>query len=719
MPINLQNFDIFGQKFNFYMNGRTATKTLPGFIFTILAILIILGSFVLFYIVMLDRTLPQTEITKIVKSESSSIKLMEEVFVFITLINYRTVIPLNYVALFTKITVSYTFEEVRNDPFATLGENIITTLKQDIKLVPCYKTQSYQRFKQHYSDSEQLLITNAGLCLEDPPANSSYLIKSTRGQVYSNLKMTLNFYPCQLPMGCVPFAGKKDLLYFIAVVENGYNGMDFEKPVVQVRNMQNRLQAYEGVTKDMDIIFGKFTSVTDSGKIFESLTYEDGFYVYYDANYDFRPSAGTPTSPLLTVNLVASMTDTIYKRSYGKFVNFISNLGGIVQITVSLFAAIYLIYNKYVRKRDLIIYGIMDIMPPGETSDDEFSRNQNMSGSQKPPLTPLSSTIKRRDTKKKNTKLAIKDAKSTFNGFWRYLLFSSNKRPTGNGVNSLEDFRKYEYWNSCEKMLLYTTEVNNMLLIMNELSILQAVFLTDYHRKVSPRIGAYFLHRERREHAIKDSINSQDAYEYIKEYIIEYKNQQKSEELSVLGEIRLVISEALISDYEKYREREKTNFQFMSGIHELMNSQFFKDFNSATKKQKTGKKAAHPILLSPIPHNNPTSTMETPMTTLTAKALNQPIVSDRFLKAKVIKGGPLELKAMKKAPRLSRASIRPSKLLIAIPVPSTEHPLMSIADDKNNPDSNKHINLAGSPNKLATNAAVSVSELSGNPNLDQ
>ena len=70
-----KNLDIFGPKFNFFMNGTTNVKTIPGFVCTILATSIIVSSFVLLYLIMVDTSVPVFEITQRNQHESGAIVL--------------------------------------------------------------------------------------------------------------------------------------------------------------------------------------------------------------------------------------------------------------------------------------------------------------------------------------------------------------------------------------------------------------------------------------------------------------------------------------------------------------------------------------------------------------------------------------------------------------------------------------------------------------------
>ena len=578
MLATLRGFDIFGHKFSFFMNGKTITKTFTGFLFTLMATGVITSCFIIFYRVMLDRSLPTIEISETIEEQSPQIRLVDDIFFFISFVNYRTIIPTSFIPIFNRLSISYVYEEVRKDPFPTFNTNIIRTIRTDVSLTPCNKTTSWQNNKGYVKQLNQKIVEISGMCIKEKPPSDPLVIESFSGEKITRKSIEINILPCNLTSGCLPFSLKKDLLIFLGIIDDGYNGLDFEKPLIKVLSFINRITISEGIHKLVEFRLERFASETLTGLLSRSKDVQHGFRFEDKQRIDEELHYGGTDESLATVTFTVSQRRTVYTRSYSNFVDFFADIGGIVQVVVSLFAVVYSIYNRYVHQRDLIIHGIMDVMT---VQDREEEANNPMSPMGKKPRDGLSfeasSTVNfQRIQKKKNSKMGVI---STYSSFWRSLFRSNrihrNKRSTD--VKDLTYYKQVEYWNNCQRMLLYTTDVKNILLVINELKILRHVIFTDYHLKLDTKVAIYFLKLNRYNHATEENLQPDEAVKILKEYT-RYKNDE-SEGISVVDEIRIILSDALIRDRERYLERESSNVIIFSGIQELLNNQNFMKIN--------------------------------------------------------------------------------------------------------------------------------------------
>ncbi len=592
----LRSLDIFGQKFSFFMNGKTITKTFPGFIFTLLATGVVLGCLAFFYLVLVDTSLPVIQIEEADLDQSPQIRLVDDIFFFISLVNYRTVVPISFIPLFNRLSVAYIFEEVREDPFPTVGQNAIETRRVDLRLVPCVSTKSYEKRKAILTPLQQSLVLASGLCLQDPPATDPLTLQRSRGGRATNRKLQIDILPCGLLLGCRSFEQKKGLMFIFGVLANGYNGLDFQQPIVNISSATHRLLLFEGVHKEVEFFVQKFTSQTDSGSIFPAAVSQDGFTLEEQERIDLRPHNGAKDLPLASVSFVASHRHTTYFRSYGKVVDFISNTGGIVQVVVSLFALVYSVYNRFIHKRDLIVYGIMDLLPEQR---DAPSKN-GFSPIRGKPITELAFLPQspQKVLRKEKKKSSRRDSTASYTSFWAYV-FSSSKRKRTTSLSTLQQYRKHEYWNDCEKMLTYTTEVSNLLLVVNELKILQRVFFKDFHKKLGPRIAIYLMKLEIFNKQEGNRITADDSSQILSEFV-QYKSTKRSQ-LNAMDELRLMLSEALLRDHRSYMEREHSNFKIFSGIQDLIdNAEFFSIFNPKSQTLNAGAGDAPNVIFQPI-----------------------------------------------------------------------------------------------------------------------
>lgn len=577
----LHKYDSFGHRFAFFMRGDRSTKTLTGFICTLIATGLIVFSFVMFYLVMQDTKLPAIETSQSVSDASPEIMIGDDIFMFITLVNYRTIVPRSFLPVFNRIEVVMSYEEIRNDPFPTLNDNTKVTKQKGFSMVPCNTTESFARNRKNFTPLQLTALDICGWCLPDNTKDNPLIVSSSRGRIISDRKMTINIYPCPLPSGCLSYEYKKDLLFFLGFIENGFNGLDFEQPIVKMRNMNTRFQVYEGMHKRFSVHLQKFQAITDTGKFNENLAEHQGYSVDPESVADFSLHSGLATDPLLSINIEASNKVIVYKRSYGKFVSFISSLGGIIQITMSLVAILYSVYNWYIHKRNLILFGIMDLMPNDEksASDNKIGpKDQNLS---KNLVAPEKRIAERKKSERvlRSASSMRKDTKITYSSFWKYLILpnsSSKLNYTGYSASTLDEFRRLKYWTECEKILEFSIDINNVLPLLNELYILRQIFLKDYHLRLAPRIGCIFLREAKLLRHIKRP-SSEDVYLTVQAWI--NKKQQNGEQdiKSMLMETQIKVAKELLASYKAYREKEHNDFIIVSGIKNLMaESEYFK-----------------------------------------------------------------------------------------------------------------------------------------------
>lgn len=546
------DLDIFGKGFSFFMNGHRSIKTLAGFFFTVLATVAIVCSCVIFYAAMQDTTLPTIKTEVVALEESPTIRLVDDVFLFISLVNYRTIIPTGFLPVFNRIEAVMTYEEVRNDPFPNMNDNVKTTQTVKIPMVQCNKTTGWNKHKPMLTELHLSTIMFASWCFPDPTPSNPFSLQSFRGRINADVKMQIKIYPCALQAGCLPYEKKKDLLYVIGFLESGYNGQDFKKPIVHMLNLFHRYTPYEGFHKTYRVQIGEFISRTQTSSISSTTTIDKGYSIGAKETPSIEPHGGTAADPLVTIEIEASPIQVTYSRSYGSLVEFISNLGGMTQIALSLAALLYSFYSNYVYKRDLIVRGVMNI------SNESGSKGSNSKIS---PSTSLNSKKTLGGITKSKT------IKSTYTNFWRYLLpgvKSSKPKPRDNSLESIDEFRRVKYWMECEKSLDRAIDVYKILPMLNELTILRKVVFKDYHSRLSPRVGGIIL-REQPSNDLETDFEAR-----AEEWIAHQEMESKSENFSPLAEFRLSLAKKVLKDYRKYHEREEAEFSMFSGIKGLM-----------------------------------------------------------------------------------------------------------------------------------------------------
>lgn len=556
----MQQLDTFGHKFTFFMSGHRSIKTFTGFIVTLLATAAIVASCVVFYSALQDTTLPTIKTEAFTQDESPSIRLVEDVFMFISLVNFRTIIPTSYLPIFNRMDVRLVYEEVRNDPFPLRNANLQKTETSSFSMVACNTTAAWKKNKPYLTSTQIAAIEASGWCLPDPSPADAYALQSFKGKLIADKKLSIRLYPCVLPSGCLPFEKKKDLFFVLGFLEYGYNGQDFDKPILRMLNLVNRFQAYEGYHKNFRVQLGQFTSETLTSQVTSTSTVDTGFFISATEPPNIEPHGGTPSDPLLTIEVEASTKVVVYHRSYGSLVDFISNLGGITQITLSLAFLLYSLYSGYVYRRDLIVRGVMNLVSsPNESDSKKKDKSEN------------------NEEKKKLT--------ANYSSFWKFLLLKQDAemiRPKDGSLESVEEYRRVKYWQECEKVLDRSIDIFHILPMLNELAIMRRVFLKDYHSRLAPRVGGLLLQEDIEDGALIESDKK------VEEWI---KKQQAYEDCghsTTLSSFRLNLAKQIMKDYKAYIDRENAEFTMLAGIKNLMEVSHILE-----KQKKTDKEHGH------------------------------------------------------------------------------------------------------------------------------
>lgn len=181
-----------------------------------------------------------------------------------------------------------------------------------------------------FTPSEKVFINATSFCLNESAGLESYSIETNRGRKISSKRLVVDLMPCVLPVGCRTPEQSKDLLLIVALVENGYDGLNYSDPIKTVKNVVNRFYAYEGVHKSVNLSIVQFESATDTGVIIEDNIIGRGFFADQALAFDYEADTLLTGGSKLTVNIQASSKIIQYKRRYGKLVDLLSNLGGIV-----------------------------------------------------------------------------------------------------------------------------------------------------------------------------------------------------------------------------------------------------------------------------------------------------------------------------------------------------------------------------------------------------
>ena len=124
-------------------------------------------------------------------------------------------------------------------------------------------------------------------------------------------------------------------------------------------------------------------------------------------------------------------------------------------------------------------------------------------------------------------------------------------------------------------MMKYTTEINNLLKIRNELNIIKHIFYTDHHCKLAPKL-AVSLFRKRKPSKPAEQMTSQEALLFLKRHV--HDAEERGEESDdVIENLRVDISRYLIKHYLLYKKREVVSFNDFSaaGSNQPSNSKFY------------------------------------------------------------------------------------------------------------------------------------------------
>ena len=316
----------------------------------------------------------------------------------------------------------------------------------------------------------------------------------------------------------------------------------------------------------------QIVSITRTQAVFEKYKVVYGYRTQEETSIESEIHSGNLTEPLAIIRLMASNKKIIYRRTYGNVVDFISNIGGIIQIVSSVFLLIYFYFNRLIQKRNLILYGILNHLPPYEINDLNKTTLTSISARTKKISFQLSDREEMKDspivkTKRSPFKILLeRPLKGKISSIFMYM-YLRKKKPLRTDlrtiskypIQEMEQDRYIRLLLDYEMMVRYISETNVLIITMNEMNILGKVFMKDYHLKLSPRVAIYFRDLDRYYMASDKQISSEEAYN-----ILDSKSKESSEvsgSISIREDIVGLLTQSILRDYNSYLNRYQTGDQ--------------------------------------------------------------------------------------------------------------------------------------------------------------
>lgn len=164
------------------------------------------------------------------------------------------------------------------------------------------------------------------------------------------------------------------------------------------------------------------------------------------------------------------------------------------------------------------------------------------------------------------------DTRTTFKSYWKYFILPKGKKKlqyASKSREAFEEFKRLKYWSECEQVLEFSVEINNILPILNELLILRQIFYKEYHLRLSPRIGLFYL-RQARLLSSPSKQTSEEVYRQVQSSLSGREGSKLGEGGSLLQQTKDLVTSQLLVRYKRYREAEILDFSIITGIKNMI-----------------------------------------------------------------------------------------------------------------------------------------------------
>lgn len=371
--------DHFGGSFQMTVDGHDRTKTVFGFLFTLLFYgLMGLGIFT-FGFNYLDTTKPQTVQKEIQNSTVPTVKMNDDSGIYYL---YLAKGPGGYIS--QPDSKFYFNFSLRYDQISLNPNGTINRLGVYIASQPCNATSWFSRMVKSISPKMQPIFQQYGLCADESYKNVTFY--GALAPPYT--AFTAGFGQCKLTSGCKTDAELAQLTMYAYSIESHYEDQDVKTPLYQQEKLQVTFKYQAGYFLQERSIITDVQVATDVGIFSKSYDYQMGFQ-HIPPRFERRKLY--PNDPYFAeFTVYTSGMHREYNRTYYKLLFLFSDLGGLIQIVAFVITLFYADYNRYVQTVSLIRFGVLGKKKASEAQKQH--QTKPVSGSQKVGTANLAST---------------------------------------------------------------------------------------------------------------------------------------------------------------------------------------------------------------------------------------------------------------------------------------------------------------------------------------
>lgn len=366
--------DYFGNSFNVTINGQERTKTLVGFVFTLAFLGVILFAILKFVTDFFETSQPIVLLRDITNQENPKVRLNKNsVDYFFLLEGPDGFIQPETLNRYFNMTVYY--EEIQ-----IIKSNFVSTA-QYTGVLRCSEAPWFKEKKNGIETKMRSIIEKYGVCAHD--ANADHLLYNGSDPPYGHSE--LQFRVCILGSSCVTAAEVSKTVVNFGTLEHYFDASDLNSPLKIKANIKNKVKINSNERKEYRYFINDVKVMSDTGFFSTSFSQVGGFQLS-QTKIDQRKLYKSDTS-LLQILFYTSGRHVEYTRTYYKFLNLLSDIGGVVQIIAFLVTVVYARYNTYIQNNDLIRYSLLGKSKDSKTSVPTYNEAENGNS------TPKSSSV--------------------------------------------------------------------------------------------------------------------------------------------------------------------------------------------------------------------------------------------------------------------------------------------------------------------------------------
>ena len=360
----LSQQDYFGSTFHVTINGRERTKTLVGFFMSLSFVGLILFASIKFMTDYFSSSRPKVLLRDITNDDYPKIRLNQNSLNYFFLLKA----PMGYVD--PSLVSSYFNMTVYYERLDLLSNSQFNISYAYAGVLKCTELPWFNEKKGAIDSKIRTLIEKFGICANDSTAD--YLLYNGADPPYGHVE--LQFTKCVLTSGCATPAEVSVLEVDFGTVEHYFSASDYDEPLRLIGNIKSKIKINTNERKEYRFFANEIKVFSDTGFFTTSFSLASGFQLS-NPKTDQRKLYKSDLS-YLQILFYTSGRHIEYTRTYYKFLNLLSDIGGVIQIIAFVVGILYSRYNTYIQNKDLITKSLLGITTEPDPKKRE-SRRKN------------------------------------------------------------------------------------------------------------------------------------------------------------------------------------------------------------------------------------------------------------------------------------------------------------------------------------------------------